>query len=652
MVLSELKKLFIKQHVLLLIIIISIVKVITSLNMFAPDYNGLSPEQQKKYLAYIDELGGKLDESKEEKIVLLYAEYQSAAEMLKQVHDKYVAGEYATSEEYFAAMREIPEIAEDAEAIEKLYAAYEKISENESGMLLASDAPIMSVGMEYPLMLLICYISAAAFYYERKMDPLSLTSVKGRSACAGRLFSLFCAVGLACVIFFITEFCALCAEIGTDSLFASVTSLESFGRSNYPDMNILTCFCLTHLLKFIGCLLTAATGAVIMRAGKNFAAAIFTPAAIHFVWAYLFSKKDIEFYSPYSLMQGGVFFQGDAEYRTHLAIPSGQTIALAAVSIVLITIACIYLTNSYKNRRMRIGGAAIITAAVMLLGGCSAASGGDEYANIAYDEAYGGGYYFKCQDILADAPVSDSFSATNEDDKYIIGTKIEQYDEFGKIVCDQINRELFTDGGSIQDISVCGGYLYYLFDDGNGSKIGRISLDDYSDDVIYSGGYYPDLTAYFDLFLSYESSDDMPPEPNNFIAAESGVIFHTSDENGEALYSLDPSSGRISYLLEDIMIPAYALAGGKLYYINSDGHLTLFSDNKKTNVCDGQYKAMCAYGGKLYLAGGQGLFCYEINSGTLEKISDITEIVDLRIANDVLKYKIYGTSQWEEVKHT
>lgn len=62
---NELKKLYIKQYGLIVLLIVFIVKLLTSADLYKASYSDMSYEQQKYYLEYMQEYGGQLTDEKE-----------------------------------------------------------------------------------------------------------------------------------------------------------------------------------------------------------------------------------------------------------------------------------------------------------------------------------------------------------------------------------------------------------------------------------------------------------------------------------------------------------------------------------------------------------------------------------------------------------
>ena len=144
---NELKKLYIKQYGLIVLLIVFIVKLLTSADLYKASYSDMSYEQQKYYLEYMQEYGGQLTDEKETAILSLYSEAEAAKQLQSDILDKNRNGDYATPEEFTNAMREIPDIIEKYDAIKLLYSNYERVSaDRENLLMLPSGSNAMTSG--------------------------------------------------------------------------------------------------------------------------------------------------------------------------------------------------------------------------------------------------------------------------------------------------------------------------------------------------------------------------------------------------------------------------------------------------------------------------------------------------------------------------
>lgn len=85
---NELKKLYIKQYGLIVLLIVFIAKLLTSADLYKASYSDMLYEQQKYYLEYMQEYGGQLTNEKETAILSLYSEAEAAKQQQSEILEK------------------------------------------------------------------------------------------------------------------------------------------------------------------------------------------------------------------------------------------------------------------------------------------------------------------------------------------------------------------------------------------------------------------------------------------------------------------------------------------------------------------------------------------------------------------------------------
>ena len=397
---NELKKLYIKQYGLVVLLIVFIVKLLTSADLYKASYSDMSYEQQKYYLGYMQEYGGQLTDEKETAILSLYSEAEAAKQLQNDILDKNRNGDYATPEEFTNAMREIPDIIEKYDAIKLLYSSYERVSaDRENLLMLPSDSNAMTSGIEYLFIMAICYISAAMCYYERKMKPLIVTAANGRRSGGYRLISLFSLIFIGWLGLFIIELTSLFTVIGAENLGCGVQSLEAFENTPFGSLSIIAMFIVIHLTKLLGYLLISAVCVLLCTLTKNLPLSLFVPMAVTCVWVYLFGRNNAVYYSPFSLVLGSPYYTGDCyvtegrlEILLYSCVPAELLVMLITIAVIVIAVTAAVYIGSIK--RCRPGKKAVISAVaaslILLLSGCSQSTADNTAADGRYGCAYDG----------------------------------------------------------------------------------------------------------------------------------------------------------------------------------------------------------------------------------------------------------------------
>lgn len=612
MIKFEFKKLLLKQYGLILIIILVIAKIFSSSELFDSDYGSLTPQQREVYIAYINELGGVLTDEKESVIIETYTSLLEAEGKLSEIERKRNNGEFTDMEEYFKALSQVPEIIYHKAAIEKLYSGYKSVAEDrENRILLAFDAPAMSVGQEYLFLIFICYISAASIYYERRINNLQKTSVNGKKGCCAKLLALLSVIGLVWVIFALIEFFALASVVSAENLNTSLASLESFKETPYSDMTIIGGFCSIQAVKLTGYLFTAAAALILIRFSGNLILSVFSPAALNIVWIYLFGNNTLAFYQPFSLMRGAAYFTGThyidlgtSRYPEYGEIPLSVLLALIAVSAAVIVFAGITVVGLGKNhlgrKALKRSAAAMITMLVMLLGGCS------ETSSDQADHSFGGAGY-----IAQNNSGYYALRYVTNSEHQVLSSKISVLNDNLDVKKDSILRNIFETEIVVDGIFVNGDYLYYSAVFGDGSRINRINLEDFSEKTVYFGDYaiFRGQTKYFDMITVWADGLDMDDVTVKDFFADNGKIVILM-KNGK-VYNFDIVTGFMSYLFEDVVVHDFCVMEGKIYYLNLNGELICFEDGKKEPVSSRIFTGLCSDGKNIYCCGPGGVYCYD-----------------------------------------
>lgn len=609
MIKFEFKKLFIKQHGLILIVLLVVLKIFSSAEIFKPDTSSLSPQQRGIYLDYIDKYGGALTDEKEAAIINEYALLLQAKQQMREIRDKLNGGGYATADEYLKAMSEIPDIISDRAAVEKLYANYESVAKDrEHRVLLAFDAPAMTVGQEYWFLIFICCISASSIYYERKINNLQKASDNGTKIYAAKLFAIFTAITSVWLAFSVVEFAALASVIPGSELSASLASLESFKETPYSGLTILNGFFAIETVKLTGYLFTAAVTLIIARLSGNLVLSVFSPAALNIVWIYLFSNNTAAFYQPFSLMRGSPYLtgthyvsmgDGGGYYREYSEIPGSALAALIAIAVAVIILACVIVLSAGKNKlkkRKRVSAAVGITSLTMLLGGCSSDVQTENYGSAGMLIQSGGDYY-----AVLDIP-NKNFDTPS--------CNIALLDNDLNVIQDRMIRGVFETEYRIGGIFTDGNYIYYSAEFKDGSRINRIDLTDLSEENIYFGDYsvYLGQTKYFDMITVWSSGKKDDVEVKDFFVSGGRLVMSMQSNS---VYSLDISARKMTYLFEDVEVNDLCSSGGRIYYVNMTGELICFENGEKITVSNRIFNAVCSDGNRVYGVGASGVFGYD-----------------------------------------
>ena len=197
-----------------------------------------------------------MHKQKEAAIISLHNEAETAKTMQDRIIEKNASGEYETVEAYFAELGKVPEIITKYDAVQLLFRNYSRVStDKEHLVMLPSDAKGMTCGIEYILIIFICYISAVMCYYERKYKAVYISSTNAVKGSFCRLLALFSVIVLCWICFAVIELFSIITVIGAENLFVGVVSLQAFANTPFKESGILAVFIMIQLTKLCGYLL-------------------------------------------------------------------------------------------------------------------------------------------------------------------------------------------------------------------------------------------------------------------------------------------------------------------------------------------------------------------------------------------------------------
>lgn len=626
----EMKKLFIKQHALILIILVVIVKAFNSASLFKPDYSTLSKDQQNYYLNYVAQYGGKLTDDKEAAILELYQRAAEANAQLKSVEDNYNSGFYETDREYFEALANVPEIAREYDAIKYLYNKYATAaSDRENRAILPGCAKAMTTGAEYLLVILICFLSARAVFYERNMSVIAKTTASAERSAAMRAAALLIAVLSVWLMFAGIEFAATTNAVGAENLGFSVVSVDDFQNTPYPNLSIVQTFVLIQLTKLCGYLLIASVTVILSLLIKNLPLAIFIPFACTFVWIYLFNDANLTYCSPFSLILGSPYFTGDyylregnLEILLYSAVPLSQTLFPVAICITATAIAAFVMIG--KSRNLRKCGAAFAAACLCLLCGCSRSVGDD------------GIYQMNYSNIVSDGENFYALSDITDENGVLLERHLSVFDKELNLVNNEISRRIM-ENLYVEEIQISGNYLYCKkSDENNRSEITRINLENFHEETIYRQPDQGGHAAYLDLVTVWTDSDDLVGHINEWFVGGDDIYIFTSEGKAFCVHK-----GQSKYLFEDLKINCPAMRNGKIYYLDANGCAVCW-DGEKTVMSDRSFYGARALSDGFYAYNDGGIYRIDYSDHSTEKVGESSEKITEIYEDGILFQNVGG----------
>ena len=236
------------------------------------------------------------------------------------------------------------------------------------------------------------------------------------------------------------------------------------------------------------------------------------------------------------------------------------------------------------KKRKRLAAAAGITSLTMLFGGCSAERS-ENFGSAGQIAQIGENYYAASGNI---AILDGELNVTK----------------------DRIIRDIFETSIYIGGIFADGNYIYYSAENEDCSRINRIDLTDFSDENVYFGDYsvYLGQTKYFDMITVWGDGSRNDVEVKDFFVSGGKIVMSMKSN---AVYSLDISTRKMTYLFEDVEVNHLCTSNGMIYYTNLTGELICFDGSEKHTMSDRIFNAVCADESRVYGVGTSGVFGYD-----------------------------------------
>lgn len=230
---KEMRKFFIRQYVLIWLVVFFCLKVIST--YFFSDADEV--ENREIYYSYLDEFGGKLDAQKEEALLARYDEFNQSSAKLNELEQQYDEGEI-TQEDYLQQLSEVAKIKQEGEVVKLFHSKYEYAAENPKTHYIMDENGwtqlLTEEHLDYLLVLLLFLISVPMFCseYETEMNVLQLCSKNGRERLTLLKILLLGLVAMAVAFLFsLVDFCFYQQKYGLALGDAPMQSLQFFEES-------------------------------------------------------------------------------------------------------------------------------------------------------------------------------------------------------------------------------------------------------------------------------------------------------------------------------------------------------------------------------------------------------------------------------------
>jgi hypothetical protein len=610
----EFKKIIIKQHFLIIIAFIILLKIIT-LCFTQDDNTFLSVQDERIYNELLNQIGGKLTDEKELKLNNELDMLYSAKKQTTKLYNDLISGEYADADSYSNEYDKLLPILQKENSLiiinDKFLFAN---NDREHRWILSQSLPIIETNsVDFILLIFILLSSILIYYQEENTNMLRIikTNKYGcKSTSHSKILLLFLFVVLICIIFSILELSYCIINLKHGEIFAPIQSLSFFSNSSY-DITVFEGFLLLWTIKIIGYLFVSFLCSIILLRFKNPVVPLSFFLGLYIIEPFALNNKRVLYYTPFSLIKATGFLRGNAYKIVDKGMETEKTIAdfkeinLAHfITVIIITAVIILLLMQICYRYYYRWKVKLFKPLVFLL---------------IFIMSFTG-----CMSETEQEPLSINLSHCNilvqNNNSYFFANNgnIEMVDKKSGNTTKVIHDPFSVENQNIKSFACKDTYFYYLVSTSLTNEIYRINLENFSQESIFSQSL-----SETDAFLGLTKKDisfGISSIKNMFVC--NNDLYFTTD-NGINLYSYNIQSEKIkSVLLDGIFNNNISITGQKIYYLNSLLQLKCYNIESKENnlITDKLYNSLYIYEDKVLVANSTGIYCIDQISGAIQKV--------------------------------
>ncbi|RDU24900.1 hypothetical protein [Anaerosacchariphilus polymeriproducens] len=509
MIKNEAYKFFIKQRVLLCILVFIGLKIIFTIYMAGTS----ETKPTDSYTEYLKILGGELNDEKTAYIEKQYEKLKNVSTGINDLEEQVALG-HITQEEYEQTLRELSKTKQEQTEIKLFYQKYQYALENRKQHYIIDEEGwnevLTTEKMDILLIFFIFIISIPVFCseYETEMNYLQLCSRKGRDRLTLIKIVMTCMTSLIlCLFCLLCDFMRLKFLYGMDFAYAPIQSLTFFKNSGLK-LTLWHLMGLIMAVKILGSIfLTVFIMAISILFHKSLITILVSGAGT-ILPAFLTSSAKLKYLLPLptGLLSGaGYFFPDIYKYQlvsSDIDLDVEKYLSFSAFTVrertlhfllyfivILILVALIFI--GYKGT-LRIF--LMLSISCMLLCGCAKSDIYNE--EVFYENSSESNHI-----------VTDKYYFYQKDNN-ILCKNIDTGDEFS-IIRDPF-KQTKDDFECSLSMFATNQYLYYAKDYDQVLIIYRVNLTNFEEDVIYSkeyqGNHYYNLAVVTEnKFYVYDS---------------------------------------------------------------------------------------------------------------------------------------------------
>lgn len=616
----ELKKLYLKQYAVFLLIIVLFAE--TFFLSFAYREKEFANENDKEnYYALMSVMKGKLDEDKEKYMTDEYEAVLDAEKRLSDIQKNLFSGGYADENEYLADYLEVQPYILKADAVKAVYSQYRYAAKDtEKRYMLSCGSGFCRDYPDFIFLIFVIYSSAVLFLTEESTNMI----VQIR-ACESRnnhtFFAKLTALGILIIssqlVISLCEEVFFFGDVGLDAAGYPLQSIEYFGGCKYS-LTIWEGYVLVQLMKLLGYFFVSMLTIAASLIFKKPAPAVTLPCSVCLLQQFVFKEEYMGYYLPTGLLRAVGYLRGDAyetktEFGTPVTVKTFSEIprnvfAEVIISVIFFAVVTILIGSRYYKKRMRnIGALAAVMLIPLVLSGCGENADVDIYYNMRNSAGFAesGDYYFTSPtEVTENNEVICGFEAVRKSDG-------ESFD---------VIRSVFDDGIRADSYCTAGDSLYFMQSIGsNGFDIYEISLDDFG--MKSAAGQSSEISYDF-LGLAYKDTIKLDKKILKFFT-DGDTLFLVTDS--AEVYRCDFALNNCRCIISDgIYMNNLVYDGERIYYINYKLELKEYIiASEESRVIAGDFvKSADVCGEEVYYSNRNGIFKLSAD-GTSEKLSDL-----------------------------
>lgn len=589
---EEMKKLFIKQHGVVVMVIVFIGEIILT-NILYPRSDFSSDYSRSVFEEYMAEFHGELTAEKRDKFLAEQELVLNAENNIIALEAKLYRGDFTDRNKFRAEYDELNALTMRSDALksalEKYYYAL-----GDTGKRFVTSGNYDGLNSDYPDFLMlaaIIIITSIAFLNEENSNVSTFirTSVNGRKSAFK-----FKAIALAGFIFacqllrVISELFVMFSRGEAAELSFPIQSIEFFQNCPY-DLTIAQCFLIISSMRLLGYFFIASLVMLLAVKLKTPLFTVFVPCSICLLQQFVFEPSVIAYCIPTGLLRAVGYVGGDISGSVEknsdlIGIPFELMITVLFFAIVFIAISIIIVSKYYNCRKHTFKcKKEIVSLTIVIIccifSGCSRS----EDKSVIYN-------------------AGDNFFVVQNDKHYFVSnedgiTRVDKSDgsEF------QIIRDPFLTGTGVYSMSLCGRSIYCI-DTFNSKKNSVISLDTLSERTIENDSF-----ANYSVYSVFSNGESL--------------FFTTFDENG--VYEL--RDNKIQKIIsEKIYNNQLSFDGRRIFYINAILEMICYDTqtDEKTLLSDDFARAVYYDGSRIVFSTDKGIFTLDNNNFSAKKLLD------------------------------